>query len=55
MDNNKNRIKDRHKSNAEMRKIDPKHNDDLGIENGEKIGAHAHNKKDFKTYEWMNK
>ena len=23
------------------------------LENGEKIGAHAHNKKSYKTYEWM--
>ena len=65
MDNNKNRMKDRPKSNAELRKmyweksnselrkIDPTGNADVGIENGEKIGAHAHNKKSYKTYEWM--
>ncbi|MDF2614289.1 MAG: hypothetical protein K0S71_2075 [Clostridia bacterium] len=40
MDNNKNRMKDREKSNAELRKMDPKHNDDIGIINGHKIGVH---------------
>ena len=53
MDNNKNRMKDREKSNSKLRKIDPTGNADVGIENGEKIGAHAHNKKSYKTYEWM--
>ena len=36
MDNNKNRMKDREKSNSELRKIDPTGNADVGIENGEK-------------------
>lgn len=40
MDNNKNRLKDRPKSNAELRKIDPKENADLGIKEGQKIGVH---------------
>ena len=40
MDNNKNRIKDREKSNAELRKIQPKNNADIGIINGHKIGVH---------------
>lgn len=40
MDNNKNRRKDREKSNPELRKMDPKHNSDLGIINGEKISTH---------------
>lgn len=40
MDNNKNRIKDREKSNAELRKMKPKDNSDAGIINGEKIGVH---------------
>lgn len=40
MDNNKNRIKDRPKSNAELRKMQPKDNADLGIINGQKIGVH---------------
>ena len=53
MDNNKNRIKDRPKAKNELRKIDPTGNSEVGIENGEKIGAHAHNKKSYKTYEWM--
>lgn len=55
MDNNKNRLKDRPKSNAEMRKIDPKDNADLGVIHGEKVGAHAQNKRNDRTYEWLNK
>ena len=39
MDNNKNRLHDRPKSNAELRKIHPKDNSDLGIIDGKKIGA----------------
>ena len=39
MDNNKNRIKDREKSKAELRKMRPKENADLGIINGQKIGV----------------
>ena len=48
MDNNKNRLKDRPKSNAELRKIDPKENADLGIKEGKKIGVHEskHEKSD---------
>ena len=53
MDNNKNRMKESEKSNSELRKIDPTGNSDVGIKNGEKVGAHAHNKKSYKTYEWM--
>lgn len=40
MDNNKNRMKDREKSNPELRKMHPKQNADVGIVNGEKIGLH---------------
>ena len=40
MNNNKNRMKDRPKSNAELRKIDPKENADAGIIEGRKIGLH---------------
>ena len=36
MDKNKNRLKDRPKSNAELRKMKPKDNSDLGIINGNK-------------------
>lgn len=36
MDNNKNRLKDRPKTNAELRKIDPIENSDLGIVNGKR-------------------
>ncbi len=40
MDNNKNRIKDREKSNSELRKMRPKDNADVGIKNGQIIGVH---------------
>lgn len=40
MKNNKNRIRDREKSNAELRKMDPKDNADLGIVKGKKLGVH---------------
>ncbi len=40
MDNNKNRMKDRDKSNPELRKMKPKENADKGIENGQIIGTH---------------
>lgn len=40
MDNNKNRMKDRPKSNAELRKMEPKDNADVGIINGQVIGVH---------------
>ncbi len=36
MDNNKNRMKDRPKSNPELRKMKPKENSDVGIINGKK-------------------
>ncbi|HNW05091.1 MAG TPA: hypothetical protein PKI76_06875 [Oscillospiraceae bacterium] len=38
MDNNKNRMKDRPKSNPELRKMKPKENADVGIIEGEKTG-----------------
>lgn len=40
MDNNKNRIKDREKSNPELRRMKPKDNADVGIVNGQVIGVH---------------
>ena len=40
MDNNKNREKDRPKSNPELRKMKPNENLDAGIINGKKIGLH---------------
>jgi len=40
MNNNKNRMRDREKSNAELRKIDPKNNADIGIIDGQIIGVH---------------
>ena len=48
MDNNKNRMKDREKSNPELRKMKPKENASAGIINGRKIGLHdgRHEKND---------
>lgn len=40
MDNNKNRLKDREKSNSELRKMKPKENADVGIKNGQILGVH---------------
>lgn len=40
MKNNKNRVKDREKSNPELRKMKPRENSDAGIINGHKIGLH---------------
>ncbi|MGG7175963.1 hypothetical protein ACQPU1_00115 [Clostridium paraputrificum] len=45
MDNNKHRMKDRPKSNAEKRKMYSEAGAEIGIENGEKVGAHANGKK----------
>jgi len=44
MDNNKNRIKDREKSNVEMRKMKPKENASMGMHHGQKIGHYANSK-----------
>ncbi len=41
MDNNKNRHRDRPKSNPELRKMKPKENADVGIIEGHKIGVHV--------------
>lgn len=40
MNNNKNRMKDREKSNAELRKIEPKDNANVGIMKGKILGLH---------------
>lgn len=40
MNNNKNRMRDRGKSNPELRKMQPKDNADVGIIDGKKIGVH---------------
>ena len=40
MNNNKNRMKDRVKSNSELRKIDPKDNADVGIIDGKILNVH---------------
>jgi hypothetical protein len=41
MDNNKNRKKDREKSNPELRRMEPRDNSDVGIVDGKKIGVHG--------------
>lgn len=45
MDNNKNLMKTVDKSNAELRKMFPQDGSDIGIIDGEKLGAHANGKK----------
>lgn len=40
MNNNKNRMRDRKKSNAELRNVKPKDNADVGIVNGQIISLH---------------
>ena len=40
MKNNKNRMRDREKSNSELRKMEPKDNADVGIVNGQILGVH---------------
>lgn len=40
MKNNKNRMRDRDKSNSELRKMEPKDNADVDIINGQIIGVH---------------
>lgn len=40
MNNNKNRTKDREKSNPELRKMEPRDNADRGMINGKIIGVH---------------
>lgn len=48
MDNNKNRKKDRPKTDPELRKMQPRDNADVGIRSGHKIGVHerGHEKSD---------
>lgn len=45
MDNNKNRLKDHPKSNAELRKMYSESGSEIGINNGEKVGSHSNGKK----------
>ena len=40
MHNNKNRLKDRHKSNPDLREMKPRENADKGLLEGQKIGVH---------------
>lgn len=51
MNNNKNRMRDREKSNAELRKIDPIKNADVGMMNGHKLGLSSNQReKKQQTY-----
>lgn len=45
MDNNKNRLKDKPKSNAELRKMYSEQGADIGIVDSEKLGSHSNGKK----------
>ena len=45
MNNNKNRIKDREKSNAELRKIYSEQGAEIAMDYGEKLGSHSTGKK----------
>jgi hypothetical protein len=45
MDNNKNLVKTRERSNAELRKMFPRNGGDIGIIDSEKVGSHANGKK----------
>lgn len=45
MDNNKNRMKDHPKSNAEKRKMYSEFGAEIAMEHGQKKGAHANGKK----------
>ncbi len=40
MKNNKNRMREREKSNSELRKMEPKDNSDVGIVDGKILGIH---------------
>ena len=40
MKNYKNRIREREKSNSELRKMEPKDNEDVGIVDGKILGIH---------------
>jgi hypothetical protein len=40
VNNNKNRMRDREKSNADLRRIDPKNNAEVGIVEGQIVGVH---------------
>ena len=55
MDNNKNRMKDRPKSNPELRKMYSEHGADIGIENGQKVGARDCGTNKTKTEKLYNK
>jgi hypothetical protein len=41
MKNNKNRLRDREKSNPELRRMKPKENADVGMVDGKPTGTHS--------------
>ncbi|MFQ9248274.1 MAG: hypothetical protein ACLR3R_13270 [Clostridium paraputrificum] len=53
MDNNKNRLKERPKSNAELRKMYSEAGAEIGIEKGKKIGAHANGKNTLRDLSYL--
>ena len=55
MDNNKNRLKDRPKSKAEMRKMYFEHGSELGIKDGLHVGAKNNGTNRTKTEKLYNK
>ncbi|GAA3660720.1 hypothetical protein [Asaccharospora irregularis] len=55
MNNNKNRLKDRPKSKAEMRKMYSEHGSELGVEHGQKVGARDSGTNKTKSEKLYNK
>ena len=55
MNNNKNRLKDRPKSKAEMRNIYSEHGSELGIEDGLHVGAKDSGSNKTKTQKLYHK
>lgn len=47
MDNNKSRLKERPKTNPELRKMDPKNNAAAGMDHQEKVGNNNRTKNQF--------
>ena len=55
MDNNRNRMKDRPKSNPELRKMYSEQGAEIGIENGQKISARDYGTSKTKTEKLYHK
>jgi len=51
MNNNKNRLKDRPKSDPELRKMEPRDYSDVGLADGQKIGVHESGHEKSRTKE----